>query len=273
MDHSGRPSLTFFWFALLIVVVSHGSAHGSLLTEVSFTSNVTGTGTLETVSGAATNTSIVAVTDPLALGLGSASGQTDYGIHRAVVDSTSVGDIIAALVSQSFGTVRSRWEDTITIGGGSGQDTAIVHIEIEGNLTSSGVNPSHQSSASVLFQWGFGGSMLWGDSARECPTCPLVSSNATFENGVLSAPFLFTYDTPFSIISDFTVNGTFGGDVNFGNTLTLSFELADNASISSDNDAVYQRTGATPVPESSSLPMLLTILGAGYVLRRRLAQE
>jgi len=247
------------------LVLAAGSAHAALLTDVSYESQILGTtggaDTLQTVMLGSSSNDLVFASDPL--GLGFASGLTDYRIHKAVVDTTSTGDYPDGVIQQSQATVRSRWEDQLTLGGGTGQGTAIVNIAIDGSLSTAGVNPSHQASASLQFIWG-GVSMSWLDNARDCPTCPVISDNATFVNGVLSAPFLFDYGTSYTIISEFVLVGSFGGDGKFGDTVTLTIAVPDGAILTAASGTDY-----TAVPEPATWLLLGTGLGGVLLTRMR----
>jgi hypothetical protein len=247
------------------VLVPAGQAPASILTQIDWVSNVAGQGTFVPVLNSSTDNGFVSVADPLGADLGFASGQTDYGVHRAVVDTESY--MVGPLTFQSVVTVRSRWDDTITISGGVGQATGTVFVEIDGTLSSSGSNPSHQASAELLASFG-GPAMGWQDNARLCPHCPVVS-NATLQDGILSAPFLFTYGQAISIFSHFNLVGSFGGDGHFGNTLTTFFDLPEGASIGAASGALYNiGRPQSPVALPASLLLIATSLGLLMVIRR-----
>jgi hypothetical protein len=148
-----------------------------------------------------------------------------------------------------------------------------VAVEIDGALSSSGVSPSQQAGAQVAVGI-LSKTMLWADSALDCPTCPVILGSATditFENGLLSGTFQFVYGTPFHITSQFVVSGIHGGDAAFANTLTFFLGLPQGASITSENNAVYRTLDSAAVPSPSAFWMVSTAFAllAFVKMRRR----
>ena len=93
-------------------------------------------------------------------------------------------------------------------------------------------------------------------------------SGSSFESGVLTRTFEFTYGSPFTIQSDLNVQGQDGGLALFGSTIVADFLLPAGATLVADSGALYSPI-ATAVPEPPVV--LLTFLGglAAFVLKRR----
>lgn len=254
--------------ALASLIGVPATASAELLSSIAWLSSITGQGVNERINLTTNTNDLLSVTDPLNRGLGSATALTDYGIHKLFADTESIAS--GGVLLQSTASLRSRWNDSIVIGGGSGQDQLTVLIEIDGSLSSSGANVSNSAGASLNFSFG-GPAVLW-TATKDCFPCTL-SQNATFSGGVLSATFLFNYGTPINLLSEFVLVTSFGGNGLFGDTVTLAFDLPTGATISSANGANYRVVGeppatAVPAPETASLLALGILLLTGFKARR-----
>ncbi len=86
------------------------SANATLASRIDWLSNVAGEGTTIRRTISTDTNQLISIEDTLAAGLGSATVQTDYGVHKAVVDTESYAD--GDLIYQSSAATDSRWDDT-----------------------------------------------------------------------------------------------------------------------------------------------------------------
>jgi len=196
---------------------------------------------------------------------GSIYARSGYGVLRAGVVSTFVGDGHGSFLSESAGTANGAWYDTVQYIGGTGIGSASFNLRIDGSFGLAGETMSGSASG-MSFIFSFNNQALTVSMSTASGTSNV---NGAWDGQTLSGTFDFYYGVTYDIYGLLEAYSDFGGFSDFSHTVTLEIVVPEGAALVTGSGASYQPE-ITAIAEPEMVLLFFTGLLAMTFGRRRI---